>query len=161
MRATVTEHIGKEANRWEEQLHLGLDLEAQTEYGLSPEGRERALEAARRAANTHGQRQLAAAADVSSSELSVVLLGRRRPSPSTLTKLCMAVSRLQRAEQEEVAQTKCLLDEVRRYCKLRGLRYFARRAGEDPANLNRVLKGRGEPSRVILVKLQALLAEEP
>jgi hypothetical protein len=44
--AMVTEYIGKEANRWEEQYHLGLDAQTQTEYGLSPEGRERALEAA-------------------------------------------------------------------------------------------------------------------
>src|SRR5829696_3446967 len=72
IRATVTKYIGKEANRWEEQLHLGLDLEAQTEYGLSSEGRRRALEAARRVADTHGQRQLAAAAGVSLSELSAV-----------------------------------------------------------------------------------------
>jgi len=36
--ATVTEHIGKEANKWEEQFHLGLDLEVQTDYGLSPKG---------------------------------------------------------------------------------------------------------------------------
>jgi hypothetical protein len=36
VRATVTEHIGKGANKREEQFHLGLDLEVQTEYGLSP-----------------------------------------------------------------------------------------------------------------------------
>jgi hypothetical protein len=54
VRATVTAYIGKEANRWEEQLHLGLDFEAQTEYGLSPEGQGRALDAARRVADTTG-----------------------------------------------------------------------------------------------------------
>jgi hypothetical protein len=32
--------------------------------------------------------------------------------------------------------------------------------GIDPANLNRVLKGRREPSQVMLAKLQAFLAEE-
>ncbi len=53
IRAMVTEYIGKEANRWEEQLHLGLDLDAQTEYGLPPEERERALGAARGVADTH------------------------------------------------------------------------------------------------------------
>jgi hypothetical protein len=53
VRAMVPEYIGKEANRWEEQYHLGLDSEAQTDYGLSPEGRERVLEAARRVADTH------------------------------------------------------------------------------------------------------------
>lgn len=161
VRAMVTEHIGKEANRWEEQFHLGLDLEAQTEYGLSPEGRLRTLEAARRAANTHGQRQLATAAGISLSELSAVLLGKRRASPSTLTKLCMAASRLQRSEWEEVEQTKSVLDEVRRRCELKGLRHLARQAGIDSANLNRALKNRSRPSRMMLARLRVLLAEEP
>ncbi len=160
VRATVAEHIGKEANRWEEQLHLGLDLEAQTEYGLSPEGRERVLEAARGVADTLGQRQLADAAGVSLSELSAVLLSKRHPQPSTVAKLRVAVFRLQRAELEEAEQTKSVLEEVGRHGKLKGLRHLARRAGIDPANLNRVLKGRGSPSRLMMAKLQALLAEE-
>jgi hypothetical protein len=42
-----------------------------------------------------------------------------------------------------------------------GLRPFARRVGIDPANLNRVLKGRRKPILLMLAKLQALLAEEP
>ncbi len=70
------------------------------------------------------------------------------------------MSCLQRAEREEVEQTRSVLEEVRRRCKLEGLRSLARRAGLDPANLNRVLKGRGKPSRLMLAKLQALLAEE-
>ena len=41
--STTVEHIGKEANRWEEQLYLGLDLEAQTEYGTTPYYHERIL----------------------------------------------------------------------------------------------------------------------
>jgi len=42
--APAVEHIGKEANRREVQLYLGLDLEAQTEYGTAPDDRERILE---------------------------------------------------------------------------------------------------------------------
>lgn len=160
IRAMVTEYIGKEANRWEEQLHLGLDLKAQTAYGVSPEGRQRALEAARRVADTYGQRQLAAAAGVSLSQLSAILLGKRHPNSSTLTKLCTATSCLQRVQSEEAEQTNKVLDEVRRHCRFRGLRHLARRAGIDPANLNRVLIGRRKPSRSMLTKLQALFAEE-
>ena len=121
----------------------------------------RVLETTRGVANTFGQRQLAAAAGVSPSELSAVLLGKRRPSPSTVAKLGAAASRLQRAESEEAEQTERVLDEVRRHCELTGLRRFVRRARIDPANLNRVLKGRRKPSRLMLAKLQALLAEEP
>jgi transcriptional regulator with XRE-family HTH domain len=76
------------------------------------------------------QRKLAEAAGISLSELSAVLLGKRSPSTSILNKLCTATSRLQRIESEEVEQTKSVLEEVRKHCKLRGLRRFARRAGD-------------------------------
>ncbi len=56
--ATAVEHIGKEANRWEEQFHLGLDLEAQTKYGTAPEHSERVLELVKRAGEEFGQRAL-------------------------------------------------------------------------------------------------------
>jgi transcriptional regulator with XRE-family HTH domain len=160
VRAMVTEYIGKEANRWEEQYHLGLDPQTQTEYGLSPEGRKRALQAARGIADTHGQRLLAQTAGISVSELSAVLLAKRQPNPSTLAKLRMAVSRLQRSESDEADQTKTVLDEVRRQCKDSSLRRFAARAGIDPANLNRVLKGRSKPSVLMLAKLRSVLAQD-
>src|SRR5829696_8371142 len=73
-----------------------------------------------------GQRELAAPAGISLSELSAVLLGKRRPSPSTLAKLCAAVYRLQRAEMEEAERTRSVLDEVSRLCDLGGLRHLAR-----------------------------------
>jgi transcriptional regulator with XRE-family HTH domain len=115
----------------------------------------------RQVADTLGQRQLAAAAGVSLSELSSVLLGKRSPSPSTLSKLCTAVSHLQRAESEEAEQCRNVLEEVERLCNLQGLRRLARRAGIDPANLNRALKGRTKPSMSMLAKLQATLVRYP
>ena len=90
-----------------------------------------------------------------------MLLGKRNPSPSTLAKLCIAVSRLQRAEREELEHTGGVLDEVRWHCQITGLRDFARRAGIGPSNLTRVLKGQSKPRQVTLAKLRALLAEEP
>ena len=60
--ATAVEHIGKEANRWEEQIYLGLDLEAQTEYGTAPYDHEWILEGVRQAGKKFGQRKLAGAA---------------------------------------------------------------------------------------------------
>ena len=107
-----------------------------------------------------GQRKLAEAAGMSLSELSAVLLGKRYPHTSTLSKMCIAVSRLQSAQSEEIERTRSVLDDVRLRCRLTGLRRFARRAGVDPANLNGVLKGRTRPSLLMLAKLQALLAEE-
>jgi hypothetical protein len=86
-----------------------------------------------------------------------VLLDKRNPSPSTLAKLCMAVSRLRRAESEEADQANIVLEEARRNCEFECLRQFARRAGVDPANLNGVLKGRRRLSQLMLAKLQVTL----
>ena len=72
----------------------------------------------------------------------------------------MAVFRLQRAEWEEAERTRTVLDEARGHNHLPSLRCFARGAEIDPANLNRVLKGRSKPSRLMMAKMQALLAEE-
>jgi hypothetical protein len=70
----------------------------------------------------------------------------------------VAVSGLKRVEKEEVAQTRAVRDELRRHCWLTGMRDFARRARIDPTNLNRTLKGRGEPGWLMLTKFKALLA---
>jgi hypothetical protein len=55
----VAEHIGKEANRWEEQLYLGADFEAQTGCGITPGDHERILEILLRASQQFGQHRLA------------------------------------------------------------------------------------------------------
>ena len=122
-------------------------------------GRERVLEAARGVADTHGQRQLAArqAFPSASSRLcsSASAVPAPRPSPSCVRRYPV----LQRAERDEAEQTKCVLDEVGRHCRLRGLRHLARRAGLDPANLSRVLKGRTKPSQRVLTRLKRVVSE--
>jgi transcriptional regulator with XRE-family HTH domain len=155
--ATAVEHIGKEANRWEEQFHLGLDLEAQTEYGIAPGDHERILEILLRAGQKFGQHKLATASGVSLSEVSAVLLRKRRPTPATLAKLYRAISQLERVASEESEHIRKVLAAVRRRCKLIGVREFARRAGVDSANLAKVLSGRREPSPMMLAKLEAAL----
>src|SRR5262249_8856508 len=72
---TAIEHIGKEANRWEEQLYLGLDPEAQIAYGTTPEDRERLRGSVLRAGRRFGQRALAEAAGVSPREVGAILRG--------------------------------------------------------------------------------------
>ena len=156
--ATAVEHIGREANRWEEQFHLGLDLEAQTEYGIAPGDHGRILEILLRAGQKFGQPALAAVAGVSLSEVSAVLLRKRRPTPGTLAKLYRAIPQLEREACEEAEHIREVLDAARRRCRLVGVREFARRAGVDSANLAKVLGGRRKPSQVMLAKLEAALA---
>ena len=66
--AKGVEHIGKEANRWEERFFVGDDAAAQVSYGQPDEHRERERlrdprgnPAARRAAGGAGERAVAGA----------------------------------------------------------------------------------------------------
>jgi hypothetical protein len=94
IQATAVEHIGKEANRWEEQFYLGLDSEAQTEYGISPEDAERILNSLRVTCEQLEQRAVAKAVRMSLCDISALVHGKRKPTPSMVTKLCRAMSEL-------------------------------------------------------------------
>ena len=51
-------HIGKEANRWEEQFYLGFDEAEQIEYGVAPEELEKAIETLKVKIQEAGQREM-------------------------------------------------------------------------------------------------------
>ena len=159
--ATVTEYIGKEGNKWEEQFHLGLDLEAQIEYGTAPSDHERILKVVRGAGKKHGQRKLARASNTSLSVVSAILRGKRRPNPATLANLYRALPLLQREALEEAELAQEVLEAVRQGCDVIGVRRFARRAGVDAANLAKILSSRRRPSRAMLAKLEAALHTRP
>jgi hypothetical protein len=88
------EHIGKEANRWEEQFHVGLDCDAQTEYGIGPEDTERVLDYLRAACERVGQRAVARAVRMSLRDVSALIHGNLMPTPAILTRLCKALTTL-------------------------------------------------------------------
>ncbi len=157
--ATALEHIGKEANRWEEQFHLGLDAAAQIEYGPSAQGRDRSLQALVQAGKRFGQRKLAEAAGVSLSEVSAVLLGKREPRPATLAKLHRALANLEGEAREASEHARELLKRAKEACRAMGQRRFAERAGVNASNLAHVLNGRRKPSQLMLENLRACLTE--
>ena len=99
IRVVAIERIGKEANRWEEQLYLGNDPEAQIVYGNDERSRERAIAFIRTVADRVGRRVLAEAAGVSVRETAAILRGERQPTRNTLARLASAVPRLEIAER--------------------------------------------------------------
>lgn len=155
--ATAVEHIGKEANRWEEQFHLGLDSETQIEYGTAPEDRKRILDVVRLAGERFGQRALAKAARLSLREVSALLHSGHNAVPVTLAKLYRTIPRLEAAFLEKVEHTQDVLNEVKICCQSSGVRWFAAYAGVDQANLAHILSGRRKPSEAILAKLELAL----
>ena len=74
--ATVISLIGKEANRWEEQFYLGMEAEAQVEYGLTPAENECLTGRLEVLSNVMGGRRLAHAIGVSRRHLSNLLRGK-------------------------------------------------------------------------------------
>ena len=106
-RHLAVEHIGKEANRWEEQFYVGLHREAQTEYGIAPEDVERTLSSLRMACERLGRRAVAKAVRMSISDVSALLHGKRSPTAFLLTRLSRAVARLKASADthEKMAQS--------------------------------------------------------
>jgi hypothetical protein len=85
--ADTFEHIGKEADRWEEQFYLGLDLDAQIEYGASAGDADRAWCDVVEACRKRGVRAVARDAEVSHTHLRRLLGGRRVPTGPILKRL--------------------------------------------------------------------------
>jgi hypothetical protein len=158
IRATAVEHIGKEANRWEEQYYLGLDLDAQTEYGTSPKDCERVIDAVTQAAKKYEQRALAKAAKVPLREVSAALHTEMELTPATLARFSRAVARLEAADRERAEHVQELLETVRKRCQHVGVRRLAAHSGVNGTNPARVLSGRRKPSEAMLARLEVALA---
>ncbi len=157
---TVVEHVGKEANRWEEQFYVGLDHNAQTEYGIAPEDTERILNSLRVACERLGQRAVAKAVSMSLRDISAFVQGKRKPTPSMLTKLRRAMPRLETAHREQSVYMQEALDAVREHCQNASVQQLANQAHVDGANLAKILSGRHKPSQAMLAKLEMTLAHQ-
>ena len=92
--AQEVEHIGKEANRWEEQFYLGENPETQIVYGTAPEDAKRMRGSVLREMQSFGVRALAQEAGVSVGLVSAVKRGRGQPKREILLKLLAAIRRL-------------------------------------------------------------------
>lgn len=154
---TTVDHIGKEANRWEEQLYLGEDPEAQIVYGTSPEDQRRVRGSVLRAGRRFGQRALAVASGVSAREVGSILRGERPPRRATWAKLVRAVPQLEAEERERINHERYVLDAVRERCREGSIRRVAIIADVHYPHLTEVLKGRRRPSETMLAKLEAAL----
>ncbi len=148
-----THYIGKEANRWEEQNHLGMDQDAQVEYGMASDEGERLLEAVIEAASKFGQKRLAEVTGISVGEVRAIVGEKRKPLPGALCKLHRAAGELEEAERERTKLTEALLEAVRKTCGEIGVRELARRASVDAGNMTAVLVGRRRLSRAVTAKL--------
>ncbi len=96
VQVTGVRHIGKEANRWEEQHFLGLDEDAQPDYGLAPEDMEVKLIMLRATALTFGMRALARQAGMSPKVVKRALQTVAFASPPLIERLVRAAVELEK-----------------------------------------------------------------
>lgn len=84
---TSVEHIGKEANKWEEQMHLGEVLGNQQVYGSVPNDESERLDRLISECRKFPRRRLAAASGVCLRQVSRLLMKQCIPETDTIRKL--------------------------------------------------------------------------
>lgn len=77
-------------------MYLGLNPEAQLNYGAEPQMRKQLLAKIRKAAKTYKQRRLARTARISRMHLLAILKNITRPSEMILHKLSKAIYELEK-----------------------------------------------------------------
>ncbi|MDE2200198.1 MAG: helix-turn-helix transcriptional regulator, partial [Rhodospirillales bacterium] len=157
VRAMVIHFIGKEANRWEEQFHLGEAPEAQAEYGTLPNDREQMAAMVREGIRRHGAQVVAERANVSRRHVSAIAAGGRKPSRVALDVLARGVAALNAERRPEAVSAVDILPAIREACERFGIRNLARVAGINDANLSRIIAGTRNASADMIVALMAAI----
>lgn len=138
--ANQIQHIGKEANKWEEQSILGLNAEEQIKYGISKEQKEEQLKTVLKAIKTYGAKPMAGIAKLSPSHVSRIQQGNRSPSDMVIQKLYFAAKILEKHGLEKQKMLIKIQNEMKK--RDTPLRALAKELGMDASNLSKVLKGK-------------------
>ena len=157
VRAMAIHFIGKEANRWEEQFHLGEDPEAQAEYGTMPSDRDQMAVMVCEGIRRHGAQAVAERAKVSRRHVSAIARGGRNPSRAALEVLARGVAALNAERGSEAVSVADTLPVIRQACEQHGIRNIARVAGIDDANLSRIVAGKRNASATMIAALLAAI----
>ena len=144
------EYIGKEANRWEEQSHLGIDPEAEVAYGIAPADRQSELARLKSAAEAYGLSVLARTAGVSRQHLDAVLSGHASPSARMIARLKAAATKLDLTKDADAEEARALFERI----KAIGVRRCAALAGIDAGHLARLISDKRELTGLMRQKLK-------
>jgi hypothetical protein len=137
VRAIGIRHIGKEANRWEEQFFVGLDRGAAPDYGCSAADLAAFADELRSIANMLGRQSVADLTGLSAAKVRRALAGSNPILSSLLGNPALPKLRgLARSRRSrELGKLRTLENGVEKM----GLRGAARLHGLDPSNLRRLL----------------------
>lgn len=155
--AAAVVHIGKEANRWEEQSYIGADPEAEVTYGAPAQEREAVLAQITKAADRHGLGPLARFAGVSRQHLGAVLTGDGVPSEKLLTRLGRAIAAVELRAESDNTERQALIGRINEI----GIRKLATLARVNPGHLSRIANGKRRLTSLALEKLKRAIASSP
>lgn len=137
---TATKHIGKEANDWERQAFLGLDVDAQPIYGMTADDSAAVLARLNALVTEIGIAKVAQGLKITSSKLRAF---RSTKSPQSKTVLAAIIecrlSAVEHLTNKLANDQQSKLQALRAVVDRDGLREAARRLGIDPSNLRRRL----------------------
>jgi predicted transcriptional regulator len=143
----IIQHIGKEANKWEEQHFLGTNPEEQLEYGITPEQKEEQLKTVLKAIKIYGTKPMADIAKISARQIQNIKTGKTTPKETTIQKLYFAAKTLEKLaieEQELCNQIKLTIKE-----KNITITKLSKKLNIDASNLSKMLSsGRKLPSDI-------------
>jgi lambda repressor-like predicted transcriptional regulator len=149
IRVKSIQHIGKEANKWEEQFYTGFNPDAQIEYGMCAEEKSEMLEAVLEAINKYGVKPMADVSKLSQRHVLNVNKSKTNLSENALLKLYSAVKTLEKANKKENELRK----EIKKIMKGRGvsIRQLAEKIGIDPSNLSKLISGKRKNSEQLIL----------
>ena len=145
-------HIGKEANRLDEQQSIGIDPTAQAEFGSVSESRIKRLNSIRVAADTFGPSRVAREAGISSRYLFQILNTETAATEAVLSKIDQAIATIEIARAKQRADTCAALAWLHTECERIGLRSVARNFGLNAGYLSRMVTGK-RPLSIALVRV--------
>ena len=153
--AVGIEHIGKEANRLEEQWFLGSDDDAHISYGFTDDYFTAFREDLVRGCEQYGLNQLARVSNASARHISRILRGQVVTSLEVMVRLHDGVRSLEQEANEQAA----FIAKLRKKCAAYGLRKLAKKATVDPANLSHILNATRPLGVEMQIKLRDILSE--
>jgi transcriptional regulator with XRE-family HTH domain len=139
IRVKAIQHIGKEANKWEEQYFTGYDPEAQIEYGICSDQNNKMLESIINTIKIYGTKSMAKVSKLSERYILKVYNNKAKPSNAVIKKLYSAIEILDNLKNEEQELIQKINKNIAE--KNISIRNIAREISLDPSNLAKILSG--------------------
>lgn len=149
IRVKSIQHIGKEANKWEEQFFTGFDPDAQIEYGMCAEQKSEMLEIVLQAIKRYGAKPLADISKLSSRHILNINKDKTNLSENALLKLYTAATTLENTNNKENELRKLIRNTIKE--KGVSIRQLAAKAGIDPSNLSKLISGKRKNAKKLIL----------